>query len=100
MINTLPARQTWRPVPYVPPSAHYEAVRPKALGEVTVPASTTLLDSPLLALATDVTAVSASAYLAFNLSRLDPPSGWATFWWIVAAASGVKALHDLARLNA
>jgi len=65
-----------------------------------VPASTTLLDSPLLALATDVTAASASAYLAFNLGRLDPPSGWSTFWWIVSAAAGIKALHDLARLNA
>lgn len=100
MMNTLPLRQAWSPARYVPPAAQYQAVRPKTLGEVTVPASTTLLDSPLLALATDVTAASASAYLAFNLGRLDPPSGWATFWWIVSAAAGIKALHDLARLNA
>lgn len=93
-----PARAGWSPVPYVPPPAQYQALRPKALGEVTVSPSATILDSPLLALATDVTAAGASAYLAYNLGKLG--SGWATLWWIVATAAGIKGLHDLARLNA
>lgn len=84
----------WSPVRYVPPPAAYQATR---LGEVSTPSST-LLDSPLLSLATDVTAAGASAYLAYGLGKLG--SGWATFWWIAAAAAGVKGLHDLARLNA
>lgn len=101
MSNT-PARvgfvNGWSPVRYVPPPAHYQALRTKTLGEVTVAPSTTILDSPLLSLATDVTAAGASAYLGYGLNKLG--SGWATFWWIAAAAAGIKALHDLARLNA
>jgi hypothetical protein len=96
----------WRPMPYAPPSAPYQAVRPKKLGEVTVPASTTILDSPLLALSTDVIAALAGGYLAWSLGasgpRGEPPVSrtWSTIWWVVAAAAGIKGLHDLSRLNA
>lgn len=84
----------WSPMRYAPPPSSYQATRP--LGEG-APPSATLLDSPLLSLATDVTAAGASAYLAYGLGKLN--SGWSTFWWIAAAAAGVKALHDLARAN-
>lgn len=86
----------WSPMRYVPPPAAYQALRTPALGEVSP--SSTILDSPLLSLATDVTAAGASAYLAYGLGKLG--SGWATFWWIASAAAGIKALHDLARVNA
>src|SRR5258708_4145329 len=94
----------WAPAPYSPArkdigqQAPAPAPVPAVVGEVTVSPSATILDSPLLALATDVTAAGASAYLAYNLGKLG--SGWATLWWIVATAAGIKGLHDLARLNA
>ncbi len=96
----------WRPIPYAPPRVPHQAVRPKLLGEVTVPASTTILDSPLLALSTDVVAALAAGYLAFSLGKegdkgqapISPT--WSTFWWIIATAAGIKMLHDLSRLNA
>lgn len=86
----------WAPMRYVPPPALYQATRPKVLGEVSP--SSTLLDSPLLSFTTDVVASGASAFLAYGLGKAN--SGWATFWWIASAAAGIKALHDLARLNA
>jgi hypothetical protein len=96
----------WRPIPYAPPPAPYQAVRPKKLGEVTVAPSTTILDSPLLALSTDVVAALAGGYLAWSLGAAGPRGEapvsptWSTIWWVVAAAAGIKALHDLSRLNA
>jgi len=29
-----------------------------------------------------------------------PGTTWVTFWWVLAAAMGVKALHDLSEMNA
>lgn len=90
----------WSPVRYVPPPVTFSDRRP-VLGEV---APAAVLESPLLSLGTDIVAVGASAYLAYGLSAeaaaQGRTTGWSTFWWIAAAAVGVKALHDLARLNA
>lgn len=83
----------WSPLRYMPPAVSYQATRSQALGAAAP--SSTILDSPLLSLATDLVAAGASAYLALGLGKLN--SGWATFWWIASAAAGVKALHDLAR---
>lgn len=83
----------WSPMRYVPPRAPYQALRTPVLGEVSP--SSTILDSPLLSFAIDVTAAGASAYVAYGLGKVG--SGWATFWWIASAAAGIKALHDLAR---
>ncbi len=70
---------------------------------------------PALALATDLILVLSSGYLAWGLSAttryqakeaakaghaVAAENPWATFWWIVAAAGTIKALHDLSRVSA
>jgi hypothetical protein len=58
---------------------------------------TKFFESPLLALMTDAVAAGASAYLAWGLGHYG--NKWATFFWVVAAASAVKGLHDMSRLK-
>lgn len=55
----------------------------------------TFIESPLLALATDFTAASASAFIAHGFGKVGNP--WSTFFWVVSAMSTVKFLHDLSR---
>lgn len=55
------------------------------------------MSSPTLALATDVTAVGMSGYVAYHLGKIN--SGWSTFWWVVMAAAVMKGLHDYKRIN-
>lgn len=69
------------------------ASRPRALGQGGVES---FIDSPILAIATDFTASSASAYLAYNLWRVGNRP-WSTFFWVVSAMSAVKLLHDMGR---
>lgn len=84
--------------------AYVQAPRP-ALAQVqpTVVYQTTeferIMQSPALALATDVTLVGVGAFVALHLGRMEPPSGWSTFWWAVVTAGVMKGLHDFKRLN-
>lgn len=113
------APNRWSPAPYVLPAPHYQAVRPAPKLGADAPASAaeTFMRSPMLAFATDVAAAAASAYLAWGLNQRRntclvkageksfpiercPGTSWSTFWWIVATAMGVKALHDLSEINA
>lgn len=80
---------SWKPAAVGLPAM---SVRPRALGQG---GAETLLDSSLLAIMTDFTAASASAYLAYNFGRVD--NKWSTFFWVISAMSSVKLLHDLAR---
>ncbi len=89
----------WRPAPYAPP-LRTPFTGERALGQApAVPGSQSLMDSPLLALATDVVAAAASGYLAYGYSRTHE-STLSTVWLVLATAMTVKALHDVARLNA
>lgn len=117
--NVTGAPQRWTPAPYAPPSAQYQALRPVAkLGaDAAAPSAVeNFMRSPMVAFVTDVAAASASAYLAWGLNQrrntcliragekgypIDrcPGTSWSTFWWIVATAMGVKALHDLSQMN-
>jgi hypothetical protein len=88
----------WRATPYAPPRKNPFGER--ALGQTpVVPGSVSLMDSPLLALSTDVVAAAGSGYLAYGYSKLQS-STMSTIWLVVATAMTVKALHDLSRLNA
>lgn len=92
-MNTL----AWRAAPYAP--SRKNPFGERALGQgPSVPGSASLMDSPLLALSTDIVAVAGSGYLAYGYSKLQ--SSWSTVWLVVATAAAVKALHDLSRLNA
>lgn len=90
---------SWRPTPYgIPHKTPYTSER--ALGQGPgVPGSVSLMDSPFLALSTDVVAAAGSGYLAYGYSKLHSQT-WSTIWLVVATAMTVKALHDLSRLNA
>lgn len=118
--NVTGTPKRWSPAPYAPPAAQYQALRPAPkLGADVAPVSAveSFMRSPMLAFVTDVAAASASAYLAWGLNQrrntclinagakgypIDkcPGTSWSTFWWIVATAMGVKALHDLSQMNA
>lgn len=108
----------WSPPRYVPPPAQYGLGKPatSALG-APVSGAEVFFRSPVLALMVDVVGAGASAYLAWGLNHRRnrclvkagaesfpiekcPGTGWSTFWWIMATAMGVKALHDLSLLNA
>lgn len=114
--NAAPRR--WSPAPYVLPALPYQAVRPAPqLGADAISAGERFMRSPTVAFVTDVAAAAASAYLAWGLNQRRnvclaksgkegfsiekcPGTSWSTFWWIVATAMGVKALHDLSEMNA
>ena len=90
---------------WTPAYAHAPAQLAPALGQVqpTVIYAQTgfeqFMSSPALALATDVTLVGVGAFVALHLGRMDPPSGWSTFWWAVVTAGVMKGLHDFKRLQ-
>jgi len=112
------APKRWSPAPYAPPAAHYQAVRPQLGDSSSGPgAAEMLMRAPQIAFATSLAAGAASAWLAYGLGRVRntcvvraaekgvspethcPGTGWSTFWWIMATAMGVKALHDLSRMS-
>lgn len=75
------------------PGARASLARPrKELGQ------NAFLEGPLLAALTDFVAAGASGYLAWGLGRVH--NSWSTFWWIAAALSAMKGLHDLSRMKA
>lgn len=90
---------SWRPAPYAPPlKTPFTGERALGQGPV-IPGSVSLMDSPLLALSTDVVAAAGSGYLSYGFAKTNNPT-WSTVWLVVATAMTVKALHDLSRLNA
>lgn len=89
---------SWRPAPYAPQKPPYTGERTLGQGPA-VPGSVSLMDSPFLALSTDIVAAAGSGYLAYGYSKLQSQP-WTTIWLVVATAMTVKALHDLSRLNA
>lgn len=87
----------WRPAPYAPPLQQRSASH--AIGQAPTSApSISLVDSPGLALAIDLAAVTTSAYLAYGYGKVHSPMS--TVFLLLATAIGVKALHDLSRMNA
>lgn len=107
----------WAPAPYTPPTTPYSPVRrEKALGApITASGIEKFFADPTLAFVTSIVAAAASAYLGYGLNVVRekslvlvsdgkikpeqvPGSTWPTFWWIMATAMGVKALHDLSRI--
>jgi hypothetical protein len=75
---------------------------------MTPPASTRLpfIDSPILQLATDVSASVASGLLGYAFGRTKDadgnprkPSRWSTVFWVVSALTGAKGLVDLYRMQ-
>lgn len=72
---------------------------PAPLGQAVAPPPTPMdafLGSPGVSLATDLTAAAVATALAVTLNKAK--SSWSTFWIVVAAASGVKAFHDVSHL--
>lgn len=55
------------------------------------------LQSPTLALTTDIMVAAATGFFAWGLSVHN--NKWSTFWWIVASMAGVKAMHDAGRVS-
>lgn len=110
----------WAPAPYSPRPTPYSPVRQekekgKAMGALTVSGIEKFFADPTLAFVTSIVAAGASAYLGYGLNVVRekslalvadgkirpeqvPGSTWPTFWWIMATAMGVKALHDLSRI--
>ncbi len=66
---------------------------------MTAPAAARLpfIDSPLLQLATDVSASVASGLLGYAFGK--DKSRWSTVFWVVSALSGAKGLVDLYRIQ-
>lgn len=54
-------------------------------------------DSPVLAFTLDTWTSLTSAYLGWGFSRRG--NNWSTFWYVVAAVSGFKAIYDLSRIE-
>lgn len=98
MNTTLAPRMgTWSPAPHRPLPSPYRT----RIGQATAPAEprkpNPFFDSPLLALVTDASAAGMSAYLAWGLGKAG--NTWSTFFWVLSAAMGMKALHDLSRVK-
>lgn len=98
----------WRPVPYG--SLHKHPFGPRLAQAAPVPGapkgSESFLESPLLALGTDVVGVALTGYLSWGLAKRDPSTRepynkpMSVFWLVMATVLGMKALHDASRLNA
>lgn len=78
--------RTWAPGAVRAPARH--AVH-RQLGQ------TSFLQSPGLALTTDIITMISSAYIAYDATKKG--SGWSSLFWIISAASLVKAFHDAGR---
>lgn len=94
MVNGNPNgyRMAWAPAPVPRPSPALAAPRAPALGQ-----TTPFLESPFVAALTDVIVGGAAAFYAWGLGRAKNPMS--TFWYVVAAASGMKFLHDISRID-
>ena len=115
----------WAPAPYLPPPAPYGLpvpARPPAearprMGAITASGLERFFADPTFAFIASLAAAVTSGYLGYGLGRIRqdclvkvqggsakleecPGSTWSTFWWIIATAMGVKALHDLSRIKA
>lgn len=87
MTNGL-ARPGFTPAAWAP--ARLPLPASKSLGE-----TGDFLESPSLALVTDVVVAAATGFFAWGLGAHN--NKWSTFWWVVSAMAGVKALHDMGR---
>lgn len=94
MQNVSSKTMGWRPAPF---QAYPTPFRSKMGQLPSVPASTALLDDPLLAATVDIVATSTSAYLAWGMAKAQSP--WAPLWLVLATAMGVKTLHDFSRVK-
>lgn len=100
-MNDLRYAPQWTPAyahaPYPAPAASLGQVQPTIIYAQT--GFEQFMSSPGLALATDVTLVGVGAFVALHLGRMEPPSGWSTFWWALVTAGVMKGLHDFKRLQ-
>lgn len=85
--NGMAYRPAWTPTPF-----RFPAHPPKSLGQ-----SAGFLDSPLLALTLDSWTSLTAAYLGWGFGQRH--NNWSTFWYVVAAVSGFKALYDISKLE-
>lgn len=90
----------WRAAPYAPPP------QVKTLGQVVSKGSEAFLSSPTLAFAVDLTGVLTAGWVSSKLGSKSKITGepinkaMSVFWVVVATGLGMKALHDLSRMNA
>lgn len=84
--NGLAHRPAWSPAPF-----RFPQQAPKSLGQ-----GSGFLESPVLALTLDTWTAITAAYLGWGFGQRG--NNWSTFWYVVAAVSGFKALHDLGRM--
>lgn len=107
----------WTPARYAPPPAPYTPPAQKSMGSAQLGASLeSFFADPTLAFVTSLVAAAASGYLGYGLNVMReksiamvqqgkisaaqvPGTTWSTFWWILATAMGVKALHDLSKIQ-
>jgi hypothetical protein len=85
MIQPNGYRMAWAPA-----APRLAVARPPSLGQ-NVP----FLESPTVAIITDLIVGSTSAFYAWGLGR--QRNNMSTLWYVVAAAAGMKLLHDISR---
>jgi hypothetical protein len=86
--NGLANRPAWTPAPFRFPPQDAK----KSLGQ-----GGGFLDSPVLAVTLDGWTTLTAAYLGWGFGQRH--NNWSTFWYVVAAVSGFKFLHDLGRIK-
>lgn len=86
----------WAPAPYAPPSPRVQNPR---LGQAATDADKplSLIDSPFIALVTDVAAASSLAMLAYFFHKGN--SAWSNVFWALAGLAGAKTIVDMTRLS-
>ncbi len=80
----------WAPAAPAPRTA--APARGPSLGQ-----GTPFLESPTVAMITDVVVGGAAAFYAWGLGL--QKNKMSTFWYVVAAASAMKLLHDISRAD-
>jgi hypothetical protein len=80
----------WSPAPARLPSPY------RALGGSELGQQGGFISSPTLNLALDAWTAATAAYLGWGFGRRG--NSWSTFWYVVSAVSGFKALYDLSKM--
>lgn len=78
-------RMAWTPAP--------APLEGRSLGQAEFPFTL----RPLPALLTDIVVTVTAGFYAWGLGRAK--NSWSTLWWVIAAASAMKGLHDISRLE-
>lgn len=87
----------YRLAPWAPAAPRLSQQVQQVMVAPTTGGTTDFLESPSVAILTDLVVGSASAFYAWGLGL--QKNKMSTFWWVIAGASGIKLLHDLSRLE-